>query len=125
MAKSDLQALLNKAKDMREAPKTKVVRIGGVDLEIKRLPTDKYYDLQIGLSRKLGDGAELAKVQIAAVFDACPMLHDRQLLEACECSEPYDVVEKVFTPDEIIEIVGYIVDFDDNKRETVEEALKN
>ena len=40
MAKADLQALLNKAESMKNAPKMKTINIKGMELEIKRLPND-------------------------------------------------------------------------------------
>lgn len=125
MAKADLQALLNKAESMKNAPKTKTINIKGMELEIKRLPNDKYYDLKMGFGRHIEDGKTAMKLQTTAIFDACPLLHDRQLQAACECVEPYDVVERLFTADEIMEIATALLDFDDEMSEEPEEALKN
>lgn len=125
MAKADLQALLNKAESMKNAPQMKTINIKGMELEIKRLPNDKYYDLKMGFGRHIEDGKAAMKLQATAVFDACPLLHDRQLQEACECVEPYDVVEKLFTPDEIMDIATALLDFDDEMGDGQEEALKN
>ena len=39
--------------------------------------------------------------------------------------EPYDVVEKLFTPDEIMDIAAALLVFDDEMGNGQEEALKN
>lgn len=38
------------------------------------------------------------------VYDCCDMLHASELQNQCDCKEPTDIVDKLFTPLELIEL---------------------
>ena len=52
--------------------------------------------------------ADSTRFMCEIVYDACPMLHDRTLLEAFECKEPTDIVLAILNDD--IDALGKLAD---------------
>ena len=102
-------------------------------LLLKKPSLNKIFDA-IDLSRTGGAAADYEANKIL-VYDACELFHEPKLLEAYECTEPYDVVGKIFEHNipEIARISQEVLGFygygsDDNmivKEEMPDEVLKN
>ena len=58
----------------------------------------------IDAARKAGDISGCYPAYKQLVYDCCDMLHASELQNQCDCKEPTDIVDKLFTPLELIEL---------------------
>lgn len=57
------------------------------------------------------------------IFDTCPAISDKKLIEACGAVDPYDVVDMLFSVTEVLEIGDKLSKFNDLSEVTAE--IKN
>lgn len=107
---------LMKRKEQRERDKTEyksvyVENLGG-ELEVKKLPLTKFLDLIDGINEDTGAGESL-RVQMDMIYECCPLLHNAELQQAYDCTEPTDIVGKVFDDNltDIMTVVAAIFEF--------------
>lgn len=107
---------LLKKKEQREKEKTEyktvyVDSLGG-ELEVKKLPLSKFMTLIDDISENTGAGESL-RIQMELIYECCPLLHNKELQEAYECTEPTDIVGKIFDDNlsDVMKVVGAIFEF--------------
>ena len=64
----------------------------------------------IDAARKSGDISGCYPAYKQLVYDCCDMLHTAELQNQCDCKEPTDIVDKLFTPLELIELGDRLTD---------------
>ena len=99
-------------------------------LEVRKQKLNKVLSLLDGVDddKSLTQGVEFMQ---QLVYESCPMLHDKNLQEAYECVEPYDIVLAVLNDNigVLSDLAEAIMDFYglsmDKKDEGLAEEIKN
>lgn len=115
-----------KAVDWKERYKERVVEVDIPFLERSlefRAPTRDEF---IRFFDELGIDTESQCAAYAhLIYDKCGLLHDKELHELLEIKDPYDVVEKLFSVQTILEIGQKLnIEFDINKTDKAERLKK-
>lgn len=95
MKKLNLEELIarkNQSEADREQLKVIEVERLGFALMFKKLPMGRY--LEICGDMDYNNGPDVIEKMIQLIYESCPALHDKQLLEGL--AEPYDVVGLIF-----------------------------
>lgn len=123
-----LEQLLEKksGRDKRK-DETKDIYIKSTDAYLRfNMPSDsavlEYYDVA-----KEGSIADIAKAYSRLIYDYCPALRNKKLLDGAGVEYPYDIVGAMFDSDEILDIGKELVAFHEGKdvSDDDEEGLKN
>lgn len=94
---NDLMARAEQRKNSESTVKEYYSRALGGVLKFVKLPLSSQLDMiDEASSDALSETIEYYK---KTIYKHCPLLHDKELQQAYECSEPYDVVTKVFDDD--------------------------
>lgn len=99
-------------------------------LEVRKQKLNKVLSLLDGIE---DDNSLTQNVEFMEqlVYESCPMLHDKALLEAYDCAEPYDIVLSVLNDDigALSNLTEAIMDFyglsAEKKGENLADELKN
>lgn len=123
--KATMDELL-KAIDWKEKYKDRVVEVEIPFLERTlefRTPTrDEFVRFYDDLA---ADTESQCKAYAHLIYDTCGLLHDKELHELLEIKDPYDVVEKLFSVQTILEIGQQLnIKFDINKGDVAESLKK-
>lgn len=104
-------------KNQSEQDRLKVMEVEsdelGGTIMAKKLPLEKFFDI----SDMSGETSEEAyRANCMLIYQSCDIFHDRELIEAYGCKEPYEVVTKIFhdnvcevrtIADKIMKLYGY------------------
>jgi len=115
----DLIRLKLRREEQREKPIEIQVESLGKTLVFKFPSNDQQLDL-IADIQKLGAGNTYEAYR-KFVYDCCPMLHDTKLHEELGVVDPYDVMNVLFLPSEVLNIGDEIA----AKTITIREDIKN
>lgn len=129
-----VESLMQRA-EQRKNDKVKIKEIYNKmlngNLVVKRMPLAKIIDLLDKFdeeSLKLNDCIELYK---ELIYKCCPVLQDKELQEAFDCAEPYDIVTEVFE-DNVGEITAFAEEIlamygmaEGKNTKEIEEEIKN
>lgn len=122
MAKLTIEDLL--AKKDRRQDDVKTVHLDGLggELEIKRIPLQKYMEYME--RAESGNAQATLDAQNEMIFACCPILHSQQLQEAYECKDPLDIVGKVLQ-DNIVDMNALVTAISTFYGVNLDEDLKN
>ena len=108
-------------------PETTEYKIAGETFEVRKLTrrekSDLMYSLEVGKSTKTGD---LVKLMIKPIYN-CFNLKELAIKakEAGYIKSYYDVVETLFEPEQIFEIISYIFEINNLANEKDLEAIED
>ena len=105
----DLIRLKLRKDEQKEKPVEILVESLGKNLVFTSPTRDQQLDF-IGEVRKAGDINNSYAAYRKLVYDCCPMLHDTKLHEKLGIVDPYDSVDVLFSPVEVMEIGDDIAD---------------
>lgn len=77
---------------------------------------------------KSGSYVDMISAMERVIYDCCPLLHSKELLEGIGVDYPYDSVKAIFDVDEIADIGLKLIRFfepDEEEEEEKEDKLKN
>lgn len=101
MKKATIESLIaDKTSGRYDKKNTKVVELPslGFSLELVNPSLSKMLNT-IDMMGDVQSTSEGIKFMVNIVYDACPMLHNKELREAFDCVEPTDIVLKVLHDD--------------------------
>jgi hypothetical protein len=116
---------LQKDQDRTEYKSVYLENFGG-ELEIKKLPLPKFLGIIDEISENTSAGQSM-RVQMDLIYECCPLLHNPELQQEYDCTEPTDIVGKVFDDNltDIMTVVAAIFEFYGMNSEDIVGELKN
>lgn len=115
--KATLKDLINKKlQKEQKALQIKDIYVPSMDANLTfKCPSD---DLLLDMLEEIGDGSSTKQIVEAykkLLFQCCPMLQDSELHQEMEVVDPFDVVNKIFSIKEIMELGNQLADSFDMK----------
>ena len=135
MAKNITLEMLIAKKEQSNNDKMKVVlfnsEVLGGSIEVRKLKARDVLKIMDGAEDKSADGAYRANCKL--IYKHCPILQEKELQEAYEVAEPYDIVTPVFDENlgEVNKLSNFILNLyglgaeDDKASKVLEEEIED